>query len=124
MSDASAQEFSPRPTALRQVRAFTRTVLAAWDLPSDETVLIINELATNAILYARSDFVVSLRRRRDLLIIEVADKSPEVPVAKGPGNSGIGGRGLTILEALSRAWGFHADLNGGKVVWAEVDLSH
>jgi anti-sigma regulatory factor (Ser/Thr protein kinase) len=123
VSDATSQAFPPRPTNLRQVRAFTRAILAGWDVPSAETVLIINELATNAIRYAQSDFVVSLRRRRDLLIIEVVDKCSDVPLPRGPGNDGIGGRGLAITEALSRAWGFHADLGGGKVVWAEIDLA-
>jgi anti-sigma regulatory factor (Ser/Thr protein kinase) len=107
--------------ALREARAFVRETLAAWDMPSDAgVILVIGELAANAVRHARSNFEISLRCNSGVVVAEVADSSPAIPLAKSPDAEGVGGRGLMIVETVARSWGFHANPDGGKVVWAEI----
>ncbi|MBX6390266.1 MAG: ATP-binding protein, partial [Frankia sp.] len=63
----------------------------------------------------------------DRLIIEVLDDNPRPPVRRAPDIDEEGGRGLLLVEALSRRWGHRAvrRRNGtvGKVVWCEVEIA-
>ena len=85
-----------------------------------KAVLIVDELASNAIEHAReTPFLVSLRMADGVPLLEVADCSPEPPVPQPPDFLAEGGRGLHIVEALSMVWGSYA-VPGGKVVWAKL----
>jgi anti-sigma regulatory factor (Ser/Thr protein kinase) len=97
--------------------------VAVLALPLDEerkerAVLIVSELAANAILHAGG--VLSLRVQHDQrrVRLEVADASPVLP---GPVKvSTMSGRGLQLIEALAEAWGAERR-SGGKIVWAELE---
>lgn len=92
-----------------------------------ETVeLLTSEVVTNALVHARSvgvdpdegpDLVV--RISRGFVRVEVHDVSPEVPVRHNPGPLDPSGRGMWIVDELSRDWGVD-HLPRGKRVWFEV----
>lgn len=103
----------------RRVRQFVREVLEGWLVvePADDVVLIAHELATNALVHARSDYLVRLLRRDGCVRVEVDDASTTPPMAVEP--SSLGGRGLVLVAGLADAWGWEAR-DGGKSVWVEI----
>lgn len=52
-----------------------------------------------------------------LVLIEVTDPSPGRPEIKSAGETGIHGRGLIIVQALSAEFGYRDEPGGGKTVW-------
>ncbi len=113
------------PQDPQSVAAARRTVLDAVPELSAESrgivQLVVSELATNAVRHARSGFVVRLDRdAKGTLRIEVVDHGRErlAPLTE----VGIeNGRGLHIVERLSREWGWTRH-PGGKVVWCVFDF--
>lgn len=86
-----------------------------------ELVLCVSEVVTNAVLHARSAATMTLRRRNDLLTVEVHDDDPNPPVRQAHSTTASAGRGLQILDALAVRWGTRPT-RAGKVVWFEFDL--
>ncbi len=90
------------------------------ELDQGDAELLLSELATNAILHARSDFTVLVRYDGRHLRVEVGDGSRAEPrlhladVSDGPG-----GRGLVLIEHVSVRWGILPTARG-KRVWFEV----
>lgn len=105
----------------RLVRQFVREVLDGWLVveTADDVVLIAHELATNALVHARSDYLVRLLRREGWVRIEVDDASMEPPMAADPSPSSLRGRGLVLVDGLADAWGWEVR-DGGKSVWVEI----
>ena len=58
-------------------------------------------------------------RDQDTLVIHVWDASDDMPVRQEPGPDRTGGRGLILVEALSKDSGAYREANG-KVVWAVI----
>ena len=81
--------------------------------------LIVSELATNAVLHARSEFTVLLSYEAGTLCISVRDDSAAVPSMKNPPGTVISGRGLRLVASIARRWGTDSD-GRGKLVWAEL----
>ncbi len=98
------------------------TAAGIFDAAVGDAVLVVSELFSNAILHARPLPGASLRVAWD-----VGDGAVEVAVSDGGGPtrpqqanaslSSLGGRGLDIVEYLSRKWGVRAD-EEGLTVWA------
>jgi anti-sigma regulatory factor (Ser/Thr protein kinase) len=93
----------------------------------ETAVLVVSELVTNAYAAAlglceETLIDLSLRLFGDHLLIEVIDSSPEVPVRNPPGDAGAeSGRGLALVEALSREWGYFR-YRDKKVVYCVLPL--
>lgn len=87
----------------------------------ERACLVVTELISNAVLHAGGVRDVRIAHGRDVMRIEVADCSQQMP-QMGAGGSAMGGRGLRIVSALSSRWGADAT-PGGKVVWAELKLT-
>ena len=107
--------------APRDARHFVADTLEAWRCPSlvDDAALIVTELATNAVVHARSDFIVTLTRGQRDVRISVQDSSLVAPtVAMAPRGS-TSGHGLTLVAAVANRWG-DGSAGSGKVVWAEL----
>ena len=91
---------------------------------ADEAVLIASELAANAILHSRSrteHFTVRAELHPSHVQIETEDLG-------GPWRRRQpGGRphGLDVVEALTGpdGWGTETTSNGGRIVWARLDLA-
>ena len=113
------------PIAVPTARVFVSQELALWGMDSliDEAWLVVSELVTNAVkaswpFNAREPVKLWLMADGKNLVIEVWDASPEMPQEPLAGD-GEGGRGLTIVGALSESWGVYAG-TFGKTVWAHL----
>jgi hypothetical protein len=90
----------------------------------DEVRLVASELATNAVVHAQTDFTVRLAGHPDSVLLTVREGSLTAP-APGrarPSELAISGRGLLIVNLVSRAWGVDGEYGDGKSVWASFAL--
>jgi anti-sigma regulatory factor (Ser/Thr protein kinase) len=100
--------------------------LTAIEPVRDEAVLIVSELATNAVVHSGSEPEEEFELRADLvhagLRIAVIDagRSETTPVRRNGHTVGPGGMGLRVVEALARRWG--SERNRHLEVWAELAL--
>ena len=114
------------PTTPGCARAWTRQVLAEWQLPalSDAAELIVSELTTNAMracrLLDRPVIRLTLILNHSELAIAVHDHCPGAPEPRNAAADDENGRGLLMVEAVSTRSGWHTFQDGapGKVVWA------
>jgi anti-sigma regulatory factor (Ser/Thr protein kinase) len=106
------------------VRGARRFVLSAgWSRDKDTNLRIetlVSELATNAVLHARTPFHVAVIRTGDQLRVSVTDASREQPVKRSYAPTQPTGRGLRIVDALADRWGVDDEADG-KTVWFEID---
>ncbi len=110
------------PESPAVARRQARSLLTGWGCPEEsveDTLLIVSELVGNAVLHAGQAQSVVLVLYPDRIRVEVADRSATRPARTGYGPSAQTGRGLTLLDSLTLAWGVSAQA-GGKVVWADV----
>ncbi len=110
------------PAVVGEARSWASERLAEWGLEelSFTTELVVSELVTNAIRYARAP--IELRLIRDgTLICEVSDASNTAPHLRRARTFDEGGRGLFLVAQLSRRWGTR-HRSDGKTIWAEQDL--
>ncbi len=119
---APVAHFALKLTAPRSARQFVAEALKRWGHPTTlihDAQLVVTELATNAVVHARSPFSVAVRRHGDGVRLSVRDASQTRPIAREPGPLTISGRGLYLVGLLSRRWGVEPDADG-KTVWAEL----
>ncbi|MGH3509143.1 MAG: MEDS domain-containing protein [Nocardioidaceae bacterium] len=116
-----SEVFLPVPGAVAAARRFVTAVLELWgdDGLSWDAALVTSEIATNAITHTQAPFRTTVTRSERGVRIGVEDVGTGVP-ARGPGSdTGLGGRGMAIVEELCQRWGWEP-LATGKVVWAEL----
>lgn len=112
------------PAGTRSVgaaRRFLEASLRKWGADALEwlATTVISELTTNAVLHARTPFTVRIDYADGVLRVEVTDGSPRPPVPHHYGVEATTGRGIALVQMLSRAWGFVPD-GAGKTVWCEL----
>jgi hypothetical protein len=109
----------PHPIAAEQARIITRLALAGWDMNgiADNALLIAVELVTNAMKIG-DVFQLTLSCQGDTVLIEVSDSSEASPDPQQRSLNRVDGRGLLLVEACSKDWGWRLEDNGGKTVWA------
>lgn len=116
---ASAR-FPAVPAAVPQARRFARRHLGDPAL-LDRAVLLVSELATNAVAHAGTTFEVTIVERSDAVRVEVADGSHQPPAVAFLPVDADGGRGLRIVDSLAARWGVgNRPDEPGKVVWFEL----
>lgn len=114
------------PESALAARTLVTDTLASWDLRhlTDDAVLIVTELVSNAVAHASGpDMRVSVVRvdaRRVRVSVIDADRTRPQPRPFDVERER--GRGLLLIEAMSCTWGVHL-LHGGKAVWAELEAS-
>jgi anti-sigma regulatory factor (Ser/Thr protein kinase) len=113
-----------QPVSASLARDFVRRRLTEQGLAhlEDDVTLVVSELATNAMVHARTPFTVCLQAFEQTLLLEVEDGCQTGPVLVVARGLDTNGRGLSIVSLLSRDWGVTARTDGGKSVWAEFDL--
>jgi anti-sigma regulatory factor (Ser/Thr protein kinase) len=91
------------------------------DIDGTDLTLLVSELVSNACVHGAEPIRVCLDVDQGRVRVEVEDGSPMMPEIKRPDGRSTIGRGLLIVESLSRAWGAER-VGPGKVVWAEVPI--
>ena len=107
--------------SLGAVRRLVSTTMRRWGYEevAADAELVASELATNAVLHARSHFSIGLSRRGGQVRIVVGDSDNTPPIARAPSRAGRGGLGLHVIESIATCWGHEVHSNG-KVVWADL----
>jgi hypothetical protein len=121
------EQLAPTLTASREARRFVARTLLDWELPRlvPPATLVVSELVTNSVVHALTVVDLTLTRADSLLRIGVRDHGGgrPAPGSTDPAESPLSGRGLLIVEALTRSWGVFPGRTSGKTVWALLDAA-
>ena len=106
-------------------RRFVRDTLREWGHEDtvDDAMLVVSELAANALTHAESSYRVRLAAAGPALRIEVEDDGAGTPEPQPLTDTEEHGRGLHLVGALAASWGMEAGESGGKRIWAELPLA-
>jgi PAS domain S-box-containing protein len=109
--------------AVGTARHLTAETLRSWRLGALEDIatLLVSEVVTNAIRYAREPILLRLLGLDDAFVCSVRDADARLPRLRRAGYDDEGGRGLRLVGMLSRRWGARPT-RGGKWVWFELPL--
>lgn len=116
------------PSSVSLVRRRLCTELLASgvvDDIADDAAVIMSELFSNALRHARplpsGDIQVAWKHEGDLIELAVSDGGATTePRPARSSLSSLGGRGLSIVEALATGWGVRHEDDGATTVWATV----
>ncbi|MQY08983.1 ATP-binding protein [Actinomadura macrotermitis] len=112
--------------AASRARALTRAALRAWHLTgpgtngdtsdTDDIVLMVDELVTNAVVHGTGPVRLRLRLTGARLTAEITDAGAGAPCVPGPAPALLdwaeAGRGLLLVAALADAHGAHPTATG------------
>jgi len=128
------------PTSPFWARRYTRSFLHSCKGMSQDTAetaeLLVSELVTNAVRFtgnpartlrycerANAGLIsLSIRHFREGLLIEVFDTDSNPPIQLRAEEDAESGRGLMLVEALSKEWSYFFPPDGGKVVYCLLDV--
>jgi len=127
-------ELAALPTTPFWARCQARTVLREWRMLPEviETAeLLVSELVTNAVKfsspvpvrlrYADLERVerisLTLRHQAGQVVIEVSDSDVNPPRLADADAGAESGRGLMLVDALSKEWSYFLPPSGGKTVY-------
>jgi anti-sigma regulatory factor (Ser/Thr protein kinase) len=115
---AARRSFAVRPESVREARLFVRDVASEAGADPNAAALLASELATNAVVHAKTRFEVRVAKNAETFRVEIVNDAPEMLLMmKEP--SEHGGRGLGIIAAVAQRWGEEAHEHE-KVVWFEL----
>src|SRR5579871_2985391 len=105
-------------SSAQAARAWSGLTLEEWDYRGqvDNVMLVVSELVTNAVVHGGEPFELQLRSKEGGVQVRVTDCG----VWRRPDEIADpyeGGRGLTVVKALSSAWGVEKLGSHGKTVW-------
>jgi anti-sigma regulatory factor (Ser/Thr protein kinase) len=138
--DAGTLALAALPTspfwACRYTRLFLGSCRGIGEGTAETAELLVCELVTNAVRFAGNPagtprypepantrlISLSLRHFRDGLLIEVHDTSSNPPVRSRAAQDTESGRGLMLVEALSRERSYFFPPRGGKVVSCFLEM--
>ena len=124
------------PRTVRQARRYVRWVLGTWQLEAvaDTAELLVSELVTNAIrstgvtdehadleqlIEEVKPVYLCISALAETLLIEVWDTSSAPPLRRAAADEDENGRGLMLVQAMSKEWGCEVLETGGKIVWCK-----
>jgi CheY-like chemotaxis protein/anti-sigma regulatory factor (Ser/Thr protein kinase) len=109
-------------SSVSAARRFVKQTLGGWgiDEPLDDALLVVSELAANALTHAHSSYRVRLAATDVALRIEIDDDGAGTPEPQPLTETEEHGRGLHLVGALAASWGMESAESGGKRVWAEL----
>jgi hypothetical protein len=115
---------APHPSSSPAARDFVNRILLGWGLgpfiPSAS--LVVSELVTNATIHAGTEIHLSVAWNLGALRVTVRDHGPALQ-RQWYSQLDLHGRGLSLVDDLSRALGVLPTADGGKVVWAVLDAA-
>ena len=122
-----ARRFPAIPSSVGQARRFLLASLPdATPAEADELVLLLSELATNAVQHAATEFEVAVLVAPDgrSVRVEVSDGAAGYPTPQEQVPDAPNGRGLHIVRAMADGWGIEMQRDRpGKIVWFTMPLS-
>ncbi|MEV0562300.1 SpoIIE family protein phosphatase [Dactylosporangium sp. NPDC050588] len=113
------QDIPAEERAVRTARQFVATTLRRWEAPSrvvDDLVLVVSELAANAVLHGRPPIQLRLRNGGTHVVLELHDTATYLPRKQRPTPDDEHGRGLQLVSSLCDRWGTRPTADG-KAVW-------
>jgi hypothetical protein len=119
------RRLAPQATANRLARDFVSRTCLDWGLAQGiaSACLVVSELVTNGLRHAVSDLDLALARHGGLLRLSLREPGAGLSDTDISDVENVGGRGLALVDACSRAWGVLPTADGGKVVWAVLDVT-
>ncbi|WP_432062777.1 ATP-binding protein [Streptomyces sp. S1] len=121
VEDAFEIAIAPKPELVARARQSAVARLCRWGLRTDavETAaLVVSELVTNGVVHGEGQVRLRVFRcAEDALRVEVRDESPFPARVRDADDDALGGRGLCLVDALSREWGVSPD---GRTTWAAL----
>ncbi|MET8983193.1 ATP-binding protein [Streptomyces sp. NPDC004539] len=133
LNAANRVDFDLPATAecVTEARRYVRQVLGTWHLASDSreaAALVVSELITNAVVHTDTrtvTCVLAATGHQTLIQVEDHGTGCAVPTPQLPMPDWERGRGLMLVEAMSRHWGTVPSENGrgGRVVWATLNTA-
>lgn len=119
---SARMEFEASYASPRRTRAFVGSTARGWGLGDVGSLaeLLVSEVVTNAVEHGTSGGTVEIMALPAGLRVEVSDRSTGLPELQHPTDQEPTGRGLAIVDQLSRWWGVERN-SAGKTVWFEVD---
>jgi hypothetical protein len=115
--DRVETQFPSLASTPASARAFLREALRTWALDGLGEIV---ELLTGELVSNVAPMTVRAIVGPSAVRVEVADPSPDPPVAPQVDLLAQRGRGLMLLDALASRWGTELTASG-KTVWFEVD---
>jgi Histidine kinase-like ATPase domain len=113
----------PHPIASRQAHKVLEWALLNWCVrgtPADDAHIVLGELVTNALMHSMDVFTLTLDLHGDRILIEVWDCTDATPEITMPDDLAVSGRGMFLVDALTKEWGVRPEEQGGKTVWATI----
>ncbi|MYV52510.1 ATP-binding protein [Streptomyces sp. SID3212] len=107
------------------MRRTLRGVLTDWGVTElvEDMELIGSELVGNAVRHGSGLGVgVLLAAQDNLVLLEVSDGTAGQPAERHADNEDEDGRGLLIVRALAKDYGWRANDRGGTTIWATLPL--
>jgi anti-sigma regulatory factor (Ser/Thr protein kinase) len=118
-AEVYAADFA-QPDDLRSVRRACQRAMDQYGIARghvDAVILVLSELATNALCHAHPPFSVVVKRNpHGITVIEVTDHGDGGALPREP-EMARGGYGLNLVNELSDVWGVHRNADSS-VVWA------
>ncbi|MFI1393421.1 ATP-binding protein [Streptomyces sp. NPDC020681] len=116
-----------------QARCFVEATLRGWALEAlvPDASLVVSELVTNAVLHALDPASLDAPEypvwlgiflNPDDLVCAVTDPSSSPPCQRDADAGSLGGRGLSLVSAVSDSWQWSLTPPQGKTVWATLAL--
>ena len=139
--DAGAFALVTLPTspfwARRYMRCFLDSCQGISEGTAETAELLVSELVTNAVRFvgdpartlqyserANASLIsLSLRHFREGLLIEVYDTDNNPPIRSDADDHAENGRGLMLVDALSKEWSYFFPPGGGKVVYCFLEIT-
>jgi anti-sigma regulatory factor (Ser/Thr protein kinase) len=115
--------FPAQPASVAAARRFVTEALVGAGVTTvlDEARLLVSELATNAVVHARTDFSVTVHVAANRVYVEVRDGDPiDLAAVDPPLPPELGRHGLQIVDRLAGSWGSRIE-DHGKVAWFSID---
>lgn len=112
-------DLEPVPRVVSAARTFVAEHAPALDPDTHDTVVLLtSELATNAVIHARTPLVVGVTVTDASVLVMVHD----LDLGRREIDAGQrdGGRGLAMVRALADAFDIHVEPGGGKTAWFRV----
>ncbi|HEY4377579.1 MAG TPA: ATP-binding protein [Acidimicrobiales bacterium] len=119
--NAATTLLQARASSAGLARRFVCATLLSWqaDALIDIAQLLTSELVTNAVIHAGTDIELQLEQTSQGIRCEVTDHGAGTPVARLAKPEELGGRGLHLVDAMSKCWGVRRS-PGAKAVWFEL----